>query len=97
MDAAIMIVQSLINKYPKVDAKLFIGGKQVGINPKINNMITGYEAAKFDLILVNDSGLKVTQMVLSQLAEEIQVALVSNETDIGQLFPKQCRNICTKI
>jgi len=28
------------------------------MNPKINNMITGYEAAKFDLVLINDSAIK---------------------------------------
>ncbi|KAK3091111.1 hypothetical protein FSP39_017199 [Pinctada imbricata] len=67
MDASFMIVQSLMKKYPNVDAKVFIGGKPVGVNPKINNMMTGYEAAKHDLILVSDSGLKMGEDALTDM------------------------------
>lgn len=67
-DASRMIVQSLIDKYPKVDAKMFLGGKSVGINPKINNMATGYEAAKYDLIMISDSGIKMREDALLDMA-----------------------------
>lgn len=66
-DAARMIVQSLIDKYPKVDAKIFLGAKTIGVNPKINNMITGYEAAKHDLIMISDSGLKMSEDTLTDM------------------------------
>ena len=36
----------------------FKGGKVVGINPKINNMVQGYDVAKNELILISDAGLK---------------------------------------
>ena len=57
-DPVINIVKHLIEKYPNVDAKLFSGAKNVGINPKINNMIQGYEVAKYEFILISDAGLK---------------------------------------
>ncbi|KAI8773252.1 ceramide glucosyltransferase-like isoform X1 [Biomphalaria glabrata] len=74
LDSVIMIAQSLILKYPKVDAKIFIGDteskgkKNVGVNPKINNMIRGYEAAKYDLFLISDSSIKMKEDTLMDMA-----------------------------
>ncbi|KAK6188951.1 hypothetical protein SNE40_005022 [Patella caerulea] len=67
-DAAIMVVQSLIQKYPKIQTKVFIGGRTVGVNPKINNMILGYEAAQYELILISDSGIKMCEDTLEDMA-----------------------------
>jgi ceramide glucosyltransferase len=57
-DPAIGIVSRLLEKYPHVDARLYTGGKFVGINPKINNMVQGYDVAKYDLIMISDAGIK---------------------------------------
>lgn len=57
-DPVIMLVNSLIEKYPKVDAKVFIGGSDVGVNPKINNMHKAYEAASYEFVLISDSGIR---------------------------------------
>ncbi|MCJ8742837.1 hypothetical protein PDJAM_G00086930 [Pangasius djambal] len=57
-DPAIDVCKKLLGKYPSVDARLFIGGKKVGINPKINNLMPGYEGAKYDLVWICDSGIR---------------------------------------
>lgn len=57
-DASLACVEKLIKKYPHVDATIFTGGKKVGVNPKINNMYPGYANAKYDYILISDSGIR---------------------------------------
>ena len=34
------------------------GAKRVGVNPKVNNMLQGYDAATHELILISDCGLR---------------------------------------
>lgn len=57
-DAAIIYVNRLLEKYPQVDARLFVGGIKVGVNPKINNMQPAYLASKYELVLVSDAGIR---------------------------------------
>ncbi|XP_041348253.1 ceramide glucosyltransferase-like isoform X2 [Gigantopelta aegis] len=66
-DPAILVVKSLIESYPNVDAKLFIGSRYVGPNGKINNMIKPYEASKHDIVLVSDSSIKMKENTLMQM------------------------------
>ncbi|KAF9162285.1 hypothetical protein DFQ26_003706 [Actinomortierella ambigua] len=58
-DPALGVVRDLMKKYPKVDARIIIGEKIVGINPKINNMVQSYETAKYDTLWVLDSNVYV--------------------------------------
>lgn len=58
-DPAIAVCRHLMDKYKgDVDARLFIGGCEVGVNPKINNMQLGYQEAKYELIMISDAGIK---------------------------------------
>lgn len=72
------IIERLIYRYPHIDARLFIGGERVGVNPKINNMQPAYEAAKYDLILISDSGISMKQNTLFDMVLDMEenVALV---------------------
>jgi hypothetical protein len=50
-----------MSKYAHVDARLFccdtLPQHMLGVNPKINNMLPAYLAAKYSLVLVSDAGI----------------------------------------
>ncbi|XP_066993687.2 ceramide glucosyltransferase [Anabrus simplex] len=71
-DPAIMLVRRLMEKYPKVSAKLFTGGVTVGVNPKINNMQPGFLAAKYELILISDSGIRMKEDTLLDMVSHLK-------------------------
>lgn len=77
-DDAIALVENLINRYPSIDAKLFVGGLKVGVNPKINNMQPAYEASKYEFILISDSGISMKKDTLLEMALDMRcnVALI---------------------
>lgn len=84
-DPSIMVVQQLMKKHPHVDASFFIGGKEVGVNPKINNMQPGYMAAKHELLLVSDSGVMMKEDTLSDM-----VAHMTPDVGIVHQMPFCC-------
>jgi ceramide glucosyltransferase len=75
-DPAVEVAQQLINKYPKIDAKIFVGGSKVGVNPKINNINPAYENAKYDFFLISDSSNRTTEDTLEDM-------MLLMEDDVG--------------
>lgn len=63
-DPVLLLVHKLMEKYPAVETKLFLGGRGVGVNPKINNMQPAYEASRHELILISDSGIRMREDTL---------------------------------
>uniref|UniRef100_A0A3B3ZUJ8 ceramide glucosyltransferase n=1 Tax=Periophthalmus magnuspinnatus TaxID=409849 RepID=A0A3B3ZUJ8_9GOBI len=47
------------------------GGKKVGINPKINNLMPGYESAKYSLVWICDSGIRVKPDTLTDMTNQM--------------------------
>jgi ceramide glucosyltransferase len=56
-DPVVPLVQSLIAAYPKADARLLIGDDRVSSNPKLNNVLKGWRAARHDWIVIADSNV----------------------------------------
>ncbi|KAJ1724042.1 Ceramide glucosyltransferase [Coemansia erecta] len=56
-DPAIAVVNQLIARYPKISARILVGQDNVGINPKVNNMLKAFDQAQSDLLWICDSNV----------------------------------------
>lgn len=71
-DAAIPLINILMENFPNVETKVFIGGSNVGVNPKINNMYNAYEAAQYEFILISDSCIRMEEDTLQVMMSEME-------------------------
>ncbi|KAJ3388741.1 hypothetical protein HDU92_001376 [Lobulomyces angularis] len=71
-DDAIHVVKRLQRAYPNVDSSLIIGDcNDVGVNPKVNNLVQGYNKAKYDIIWIADSNVSVDEGCCGRSVDEL--------------------------
>ncbi len=70
-DPALPIVYELLEENPLSPVRLFIGETDVGINPKVNNMMKSYESVQHDWIWISDSNVRVERNELTQMLSQI--------------------------
>lgn len=70
-DPARGLVEKLIAEYPYVQSRLILGDRDIGPNPKINNLVKSYEIAQNDLILISDSNVRVEATYLKRLVAHL--------------------------
>jgi ceramide glucosyltransferase len=56
-DPVVPMVRNLIAAHPAVNAQLLIGQAEISANPKLNNLVKGWDAARHDWILMVDSNV----------------------------------------
>lgn len=56
-DPVIPLVQRLIAAHSLIDARLLIGNSTASTNPKLNNLIKGWRASRYDWVLMADSNV----------------------------------------
>ncbi len=79
-DPAVQVVYRLMAEYPRLDLRLVVSDRLAGTNPKVSNLANLYEAAKYDVLVVADSDIRVRPDYLRTVVaplEDRQVGLVS--------------------
>jgi ceramide glucosyltransferase len=66
-DAAVPVARRLIAEHPNIDATLLIAPDKTTANPKLNNLIKGWEAAKYDWATMSDCNVLMPPDYLQQL------------------------------
>lgn len=66
-DPAVSIVERLIREHPEVPARLLVGSERRGPNPKLDNLMKGWEVAAHDWIVLADSNVLIPPDYLDRL------------------------------
>lgn len=67
-DPALAAVSRLKKAFPEADIEVVVSKNRIGYNPKVNNMANTYSFAKYDLLLMSDSDIRVTPDFLKRMA-----------------------------
>jgi ceramide glucosyltransferase len=66
-DPAVPLIRHLIAMHPNVPSRLLAGRSSVAINPKLDNIVKGWHAAKHDWIVMADSNVGLPADYLQRL------------------------------
>lgn len=65
-DESLAVVRMLMEKYPDIPARIVVDDRNVGVNPKINNLMTPVEQAGYDLLWVIDATISIAPGALGR-------------------------------
>jgi ceramide glucosyltransferase len=94
-DPAYKVAKKVRDRHPDRDITLVVEKCNLGLNPKINNLIPAYRKARHPYVLISDSNVMVKSGYLREIARHTQdpsVGLVSNpirgvgSRNLGALF-----------
>ncbi|MFA5956572.1 bacteriohopanetetrol glucosamine biosynthesis glycosyltransferase HpnI [Hyphomicrobium sp.] len=71
-DPAIGIVRNLKEQHPTRDVELVVSPRKAGGNPKIANILNMFPAAKYDLIILSDSDMRVAPDYVRRTTEVLR-------------------------
>ncbi len=66
-DPAVATARELVATHPTIDARLLIGDRCISQNPKLNNCVKGWEAARYDLVVLVDCNVLLPPDYLWQM------------------------------
>ncbi|MEW6336079.1 MAG: ceramide glucosyltransferase [Acidobacteriota bacterium] len=86
-DPAVDVARRVAAAHPRVPSRVVVDGREVGLNPKVNNLANLARHARHDLLLISDSNVRVDpgylEDLVSHLGEE-GVGLVSSPIRAGR-------------
>lgn len=66
-DPVVPVVERLIERHPECPAQLIIGDEKVSANPKLNNCVRGWDAARYDWIILGDANVLMPKDYIQRL------------------------------
>ncbi len=66
-DPVIGLCEAIMARHPRRRARILVGDDRIGINPKLNNLVKGWRAARHDFVVMADSNVLMPADYLDQL------------------------------
>jgi ceramide glucosyltransferase len=68
-DPIIPVIRAMMARHPEIPSRLLVGDDRISINPKLNNTVKGWHAARYDWIVMADSNVLMPPDYLDRLLE----------------------------
>ena len=66
-DPVVPVIERLIAQHPNVPSRILTGDDRISNNPKLNNLVKGWRAARHELIVMTDSNVLMPRDYLDRL------------------------------
>jgi len=66
-DPVVPLVQRLIANHPNLSARLIVGDEKVSANPKLNNCVRGWDASRYNWIILADANVLMPSDYIQRL------------------------------
>jgi ceramide glucosyltransferase len=80
-DPAYRVACMIKQKHPQCDISIIVQRCEIGLNPKVNNLVPAYRISKYPFFLISDSNVQVEKNYLKDIVSmmsEAKVGLVCN-------------------
>jgi len=66
-DPVVPVIEKLIAAHPVIPSRLLTGDDRISVNPKLNNLVKGWRAARHEWIVMTDSNVQLAPDYLDRL------------------------------
>ncbi|KAB8314846.1 glycosyltransferase [Tolypothrix campylonemoides VB511288] len=72
LDSGIAVVKQIIQDFPQLDIELVVSDRAIGTNPKVSNLANGVTKAKYEILVIADSDIRVETDYLQRVIQPLQ-------------------------
>ena len=66
-DPILPMLERMRAEYPHIPSRLILGDERIGGNPKLNNCVRGWDAARYDWVILADSNVMMPPDYIGQM------------------------------
>ena len=88
-DPGVEVVEKIIYNYPDIDIRLVVSDRTIGTNPKVSNLANAEAEAKYPILLIADSDIRVRSDYLQQVIQPMRDPTVGVVTCMYRSLPQR--------